>query len=93
MNAPRQETGQMDLTGLFVAVGRLEAKVDIIMGREGRVEERLATLEQAVTELKAQQRPRTPWWVIVGGIAATVTAILGFWTLFNVATDLASLVP
>lgn len=83
------EATQMDLTGLSVAVGRIEEKLSHLAG----MEDRLRNVETAITEIKAQQRPRTPWWVVVGGVAGSVTALLGFWTLFQLATKLAQLAP
>jgi len=83
------ETQNVDLTGLSVAVGRIEEKLSHLAGKE----DRLRNVEAQLVELRAQQRPKTPWWVIVGGIAGIVTALIGFWTLFNLATDLAQLVP
>jgi len=94
------ETQSVDLTSLSVAVGRIEEKLNAMSNTESRTGERLdrleartSAVETLLVELKAQQRPRTPWWVILGGIAAIVTALIGFWTLFNLATDLAQLVP
>ena len=83
------ETQGVDLTGLSVAVGRIEEKLSHLAG----MEDRLRTVETKLTEMQAQQKPKAPWWVIVGGIAGVVTALIGFWTLFNLATDLAQLVP
>ena len=78
-----------DLTGIAVALGRIEEKVSHLAS----LEERLRTVETALTSLRAQQRPKTPWWVIIGGVAGTVTTLLGFWALLNLATDIAVLVP
>lgn len=83
------EAPPMDLTGMAVALGRIEEKVSHLSG----LDDRLRALEQTVTELKTQQKPKAPWWVIVGGMAATVTACAGFWTLFNLASDVASKMP
>lgn len=83
------EAPPMDLTGMAVALGRIEEKVSHLSG----LDERLRALEQTVTELRSQQKPRAPWWVIIGGLAATVTALAGFWTLFNLASDIATKVP
>jgi len=83
------ETTPMDITGIAVALGRIEEKVSHLTG----LEDRLRNVETQLTELKAQQKPRAPWWVIMGGIAATGTALTGFWVLFNLAADLAGLVP
>lgn len=94
------ETSPFDLTSLAVAVGRIEEKLTAMSKGEDKTSDRLerlesgqATLQSAVDALKAQQRPRTPWWVVISGLAGTVTAILGFWTLFNLATDIAQLTP
>lgn len=75
------ETSQMDMTGLSVAVGRIEEKLSHLSG----MEDRLRNVENQLTEMKAQQKPKAPWWVIVGGLAGVTTAVLGFWTLFQLA--------
>lgn len=80
------ETQNIDLTSIAVALGRIEEKVSHLTG----LEDRLRNVETAITELKAQQKPRAPWWVIMGGIAATGTSLAGFWVLFNLAADVAA---
>lgn len=87
MNSP--ETQQLDITGLSVAVGRIEEKLSHLAG----MEDRLRAVETQLTEIRAQQKPRTPWWVIVGGLAGVITALLGFWTLFQLAANIATTFP
>ncbi len=94
------DTTGVDLMGLAVAVGRIEEKLTGMSSNETRTGERLdrleartSAVESLLVEMKAQQRPKAPWWVVVGGVAGTVTAILGFWTLFQLATQLATAMP
>lgn len=84
----------------LISLGRIEARLDGMAEKENKTGERLDRLESSMHDVKitlsgmqAQQRPKTPWWVIVGGIAGTVTALLGFWTLFNLAVDITNVVP
>lgn len=79
----------VDLTGIAVAIGRVEEKVSHLAG----MEDRLRKVEEAITKLEAQQKPRTPWWVVAGGVAATLTALAGFWSLFNLASEIAAAIP
>lgn len=97
MNA--DDTGGLGNAAL-ISLGRIEARLDAMSEKESRSADRLDRLEQGMTEvkselsvIKAQAKPKTPWWVIVGGLAAVVTTLIGFWTLFNLASDLAVIVP
>lgn len=97
MNA--DDTGGLGNAAL-ISLGRIEARLDAMAEKESRSADRLDKLEQSMSEvkselsvIKAQAKPKTPWWVIVGGLAAVVTALIGFWTLFNLASDLAVIVP
>lgn len=97
MNA--EDAGGLSNAAL-ISLGRIEARLDAMAEKESRSADRLDRLEQSMTEvkselsvIKAQAKPKTPWWVIVGGLAAVVTTLIGFWTLFNLASDLAVLTP
>jgi len=80
-----------------VAIGRIEEKLSSMGEREGRNDERLtrvegslAALNNTVTEMRAQQRPKAPWYVVVGGIAGIGTIALAAWTMFQLAAQLAA---
>lgn len=97
MNA--DDTGGLSNAAL-ISLGRIEERLAAMVERENRSADRLDRLEQSMTEvkselsvIKAQAKPKTPWWVIIGGLAAAVTTLIGFWTLFNLASDLAVLMP
>jgi hypothetical protein len=64
----------MDLTSLFVAVGRIEEKLNSMSERENRTSDRLDKIENRLTKMEADfarnVRPKTPWWVIAGGLSA-----------------------
>lgn len=83
---PSDPGTSVDVTGIAVALGRIEEKVSHLSG----LEDRMRNVENQLAELRAQQRPKTPWWVIIGGVAGTVTALLGFWTLFQLASNFAT---
>jgi len=86
----------------LISLGRIEARLDAMAEKENKTGDRLdrveavladqnvkfTRLEGVVGEIKNNQKPKTPWWLVLGGVAATITALLGFWTLFNVAVDL-----
>lgn len=56
-----------DLTSIAVALGRIEEKVSHLTG----LEDRMRSVEKAVTEINAKERPKAPWWSIAGGLAGT----------------------
>lgn len=62
-------TESVDITGIAVALGRIEEKVSHL----GGIEDRLRAVESTVTEMKAQQKPRAPWWTVVGAVVGIVT--------------------
>lgn len=72
------ETGSIDITGIAVALGRIEEKVSHLTA----MDERLRKVETDLTELKARQTPKTPWYVVVAGIGGigsiviTITVLL-----------------
>jgi len=69
-----------------VLLGRLEAKVDSVKEEQGASRQELSTMrsELAIVQadvavLKAQQKPGSTWWQVVGGLAgigALVTVIV-----------------
>lgn len=66
------ETAAVDITGIAVALGRIEEKVSHLTA----MDERLRKVENDLTELKARQVPKAPWYVVVGGIAGIGSIIL-----------------
>lgn len=84
----------------LISLGRIEARLDSMVEKETRNALRLDKLEQSMSDVRSelsviesQARPRTPWWAVVGGFAAIITALAGFWTLFNIASDIAKTLP
>jgi hypothetical protein len=61
----------VDLTTLAVAIGRVEEKLSHISG----LEDRLRSVEEAVTRMEAKERPKAPWYLIVGGLAGGAAAV------------------
>lgn len=80
------ETGSIDITGIAVALGRIEEKVSHLTA----MDERLRKVETDLTELKARQSPKTPWYVVVGGVAGIGSIII---TAVAVLTILVKALP
>lgn len=68
---PPTETAAVDLTGIAVSLGRIEEKVSHL----GGMEERLRNVETAIAEINAKDRPRVPWYLVVGGLAGAAAAV------------------
>ena len=83
------ETGSIDITGIAVALGRIEEKVSHLTA----MDDRLRNVEADVTELKARQRPAAPWWLIVGGVAAFAALAVNSIVLVNLLGDIAKALP
>ncbi len=66
------DTGNIDITGIAVALGRIEEKVSHLTA----MDERLRKVETDLTELKARQAPKTPWYTVASGIAGIGSIIL-----------------
>lgn len=70
---------ETDSPEVLVMLGRIDEKVSHLTA----MDERLRKVETDLTELKARQAPKAPWWAVVGGIAGigsivlTAVAILG----------------
>lgn len=62
----------VDLTSIAVALGRIEEKVSHLSG----MEERLRNVETAITEIQATNKPKTPWYVITGGLAGFAAFVM-----------------
>lgn len=54
-----------------VLLGRLEAKVDLLMP----LSMQFADLKSEVAVLKSQQKPTAPWWSVVAGLSGVVAMI------------------
>lgn len=49
---------------------------------------RLGDIEHRLTRLEGNQKPRTPWYSVVGGIAGIVASVATLITLITVASKL-----
>lgn len=67
-----------NFTELAVAVGRIEEKVSRVAG----LEERVLQVEKTVERIEASQRPRTPWYSVVGAVAAVIAGGGGLIAMF-----------
>lgn len=77
-----ENTSAIDITGIAVTLGRIEEKVSHLQG----MDDRLRKVESDLTELKAHQKPRAPWWAIVGaivGIIGGVSTLIGLFVLLS----------
>ena len=83
------ETGSPDITGIAVALGRIEEKVSHL----GAMDDRLRKVEADLTDLRARQRPTVPWWVVVGGIAAIATMCVNGFVLISYLGAIADALP
>lgn len=76
---PTNETTPIDITGIAVAVGRIEEKLTAMSEKESRTDDRLGRVEDRLTNIELSMathvRPKAPWWVVVAGVGAAV--ILG----------------
>ena len=90
-------TQSVDITGLAVAMGRVEEKLTGMAEKENKTGDRLDKIDQRLTALElniaANVRPKTPWYNVVAGIGVLVLLAINAWTLFNLGVDLASLTP
>lgn len=64
-----ETTNPVDMTGMAVALGRIEEKVSRLDG----FDDRLRKLETSVERMDAKQSPKTPWYVVLGGVASALT--------------------
>jgi uncharacterized protein HemX len=74
------ETQSIDITGIAVALGRIEEKVSHLMP----MDERLRKVETDVAEMKAKDAPKAPWWAVVGGIAGIGSIVLTAIAVFTI---------
>jgi hypothetical protein len=82
-----ENTSSIDITGIAVTLGRIEEKVSHLQG----MDDRLWKLEADVTEMKAQQKPRAPWWAVVGIVGGASTLVGLFVLLSNISQALSHL--
>lgn len=85
------ETQTIDVVGLAVALGRVETKVDALTSTETRVSDRLTALEIAVGKLQTSQRPRTPWYSVVGAVVSIIVGCGALATLLVIANKIAEI--
>ena len=97
LSVPQQPT---DLVSFAVALGRVEEKLNALGQNESRRDDRMERLESGllevkteITTMKAQQKPRTPWWAVWGGIAALTSVLGGGWLFLQFAIQVASKLP
>lgn len=73
---------------IIAATSRAETKAEL-----AAIHANQDTLKDRVTLLETKQKPRTPWYSIVGAVASIVTGIGGFIALFVVLSRLATIMP
>ncbi|MGN7976535.1 hypothetical protein ACTJJ4_03095 [Microbacterium sp. 22195] len=83
------ESQSIDLTSIAVALGRIEVEVKSIRS----MDERLRKVETDITELKAQQRPRAPWYTIVAGIGGILVIGLNGFLMLQLLAKVAAVAP
>lgn len=93
-------TGTTDLTGLFVAVGRIEEKLTQMANREEKNEGRLERVETGLNEVKntvaiiqSAQKPKAPWYVIVGGLAGIGSLLITSFAVIAIMNKIAEVLP
>lgn len=78
---------------MMVAIGRIEEKLNGMATTEARTGERLDKIDSRLTNVELNMatnlKPRAPWWVIAGGMAALATGAIAVITLLNIAGKLA----
>lgn len=85
-------TSSTDITGIAVTLGRLEEKVSHLQG----MDDRLRTVEADVTKMKAQQKPKAPWWAVVGAVVGLVggaSTVVGLFVLLSNISQALTLLP
>jgi len=73
-----------NFTELAVAVGRIEEKV----GRVSGIEDRLREVEKSVERIEVGQKPKAPWYLVVGGVAGILTGAVTIVTLISILAKL-----
>lgn len=73
---------------IIAAASRAETKAELAAVRadQGNIRDRVITLE-------SKQKPKTPWYSVVGAIAAIITGLGGFVALVVVMNRLAEITP
>lgn len=87
-----ENTSSIDITGIAVTLGRIEEKVSHLQG----MDDRLRKVESDLTELKAQQKPKAPWWVVIGavvGVIGGVSTLIGLFVLLSSLSQALSHLP
>jgi len=85
-------TETTDLTELFVAVGRIEEKLNHMSDRENKTNERLDKIDNRLSTLELNMaknvKPKTPWWVIVGGLAGVGSVVTFIIFILNILVQM-----
>lgn len=77
------EQSQALLTAL-ISLGKIEQKLENMAG----MDERLRKVEDTLTKIQAQQRPRTPWYAVVGAVVGIVGGLASLVTIMILAVQL-----
>lgn len=64
-------TSDIDVPDLYERLGALGAKMDNVLGLEGRVQH----LEQVVYPLAESAKRRAPWWNVVGVVVGILAGL------------------
>lgn len=93
MEGVRVNENTADLTGLAVALGRVEEKLTGMAEKENKTADRLDRLESRLSSIEvnlaANVRPRAPWYVIVGGIGGILVIGLNGFAFFQLLAAVA----
>lgn len=82
-------------TEVAVAIGRIEEMVKSLFttAKEQAVsmrdlDQRVRDLEQSIQRIEANQKPVTPWYVVIGAIVAVITGIGSLVALVGILSSL-----
>lgn len=91
------KTGAVDLTGLAVAVGRIEEKLTAMSEKESKTADRLDKMEERLGKIELNMaqnvRPRQPWYVWIAGLGGIAALALNGYALLQVLAQVAAAVP
>lgn len=94
---PLPQTTSTDMTGLAVAMGRVEEKLNAMSEKENKTGERLDKIDERLTKLElniaTNVRPKTPWYLWVGGVGALLLLGLNGFALIELLVNLATVAP
>lgn len=82
-------------TELAVSIGRIEEMVKSLFttSKEQAVsmrdlDERVRVLEQAIQRIEANQRPGTPWYIVIGAIVGIITGVGSLVALISILSTI-----